>query len=126
MELIETSLSDFTRRSRSLSVRHADTRLSRGLEYGERVLVRSGAEYRTAVVADVEFSTEDTHYRLVLGGTVPAEVAEARLLGEISVTPEDRDKSWVSVEEIATLLSRAGSAHRIPMQRQVARRLLDR
>ena len=126
MELIETQLTDFTRRSRSLSIRHADTRLSRGLEYGERVLVRSDREYRTAVVADVEFSIDDTHYRLVLGGVVPTEVAEARLLGEITVTREDADKSWITVAEIETLLSKAGSAQRIPMQRQVARRLLDR
>lgn len=126
MELIEVQLSEFSRRSRSLAVRHAETGLARGLEYGERVLVRSAGEYRTAVVADVEFTLEETHYRLVLGGVVPTEVAEDRLLGEIVVTQQDVTDKKVSITDIAHLLSRAGSAHRIPLQRQVARRLLDR
>ena len=69
---------------------------------------------------------DDTHYRLVLGGVVPADVAESRLLGEITVTRKDYDKSWMSIAEIENMLSRAGSAHRIPLQRQVARKLLDR
>ena len=126
MELIETQLSEFTARSRSLAVTHSETRLARGLEYGERVLVRSNGEYRTALVVDIEFTDTDTHYRLVLGGPVPAEIAEDRLLGEIVVTPEDKAAGRVTVEDIAMLLSRSGSAHRIPLQRQVARRLLDR
>ncbi|MET3962575.1 hypothetical protein ABIE44_002509 [Marmoricola sp. OAE513] len=130
MELIETQLSEFTTRSRSLAVTHSETRLTRGLEYGERVLVRSAGEYRTALVVDIEFTSEDTHYRLVLGGPVPADIAEDRLLGEIVVTPADKaaekTAGKVTVEDIAMLLSRSGSANRIPLQRQVARRLLDR
>lgn len=126
MELIETELSEFTRRSRSLVVAHGDTELARGLEYGERVLVRSAGEYRTAVVADIDFTLDDTRYRLVLGGPVPADVAEDRLLGEITLTPADRASGKVTVEDIALLLSRSSSGARIPMQRQVARPLLDR
>lgn len=124
MELIETQLSEFTHRSRSLAISHAETGLRRGLEYGERVLVRSGGGYRIAVVADIEFTADDTHYRMVLGGHVPTQVAEDRLLGEINVTEAKPNK--VTVEDIATLLSYSGSGVRIPMQRQVARRLLDR
>lgn len=124
MELIETQLSEFTHRSRSLAISHAETGLERGLEYGERVLVLSRGEYRTAVVADIEFSAEETHYRMVLGGHVPKEVAEGRLLGEINTDRRSHPK--ITVEDIATLLSYSGSGVRIPMQRQVARRLLER
>jgi hypothetical protein len=123
MELIEIELAEFTRRSRSLSVTHSSTALPRGLEYGERVLVLTGSEYRTAVVADIDFSADDTHYRLVLGGRVEADVAENHLLGEIDVRPTS---GRVSVHDVADLLARSGAAHRIPMQRSVARRLLDR
>lgn len=146
MELIEMQLSEFTRRSRSLALTHAETGLSRGLEFGERILLRSSDEYRTAVVADIEFTEDETHYRLVLGGRVPADLAEARLVGEINVVPgassegdpgaepgpESGAESGaatagrLSVHDVADLLARSGAAHRIPMQRQVARRLLDR
>lgn len=122
MELIVTEISEFTRRSRSLMVAHGDSGLTRGLEYGERVLVLSDGEYRTAVVVDIDFDLDDTHYRLVLGGRVPADLAEDTLVGEIAPSVSGR----VSVHDVADLLARSGSAHRIPMQRQVAQRLLDR
>ena len=124
MELIVSDISDFTRRSRSLVVAHGDTDLTRGLEYGERVLVRDGAEYRTAVVVDIDFDLDDTHYRLILGGRVPAELAEESLIGEVD--PSASISGQVSIRDIADMLARSGSAHRIPMQRQVAQRLLDR
>ncbi|HET6151310.1 MAG TPA: hypothetical protein VFE15_00040 [Marmoricola sp.] len=126
MELIEIELTEFTRRSRSLEVAHSTTSLSRGLEHGERVLVRADGQYRTAVVADVTFDLEDTCYRLVLGGRIATLEAEDRLLGEITVTPSDVESSRVSVQDVADMLARSGAAHRIPLQRQVARRLLDR
>jgi hypothetical protein len=126
MELIETELSDFTRRSRSLVVVQGETGLTRGLEYGERVLVRSNGEYRTAVVADIDFELSDTRYRLVLGGRVPTEMAESRLLGEIDARPSGGANGPVSVHDIADMLARSGAASRIPVQRQVAQRLLDR
>jgi hypothetical protein len=119
MELIVTELSEFTRRSRSLMIAHGEVDLSRGLEYGERVLVLSDDEYRTAVVVDIDFDLDDTHYRLVLGGRVPADLAEETLIGEIAPATSGR----VSVHDVADLLARSGSAHRIPMQRQVAQRL---
>ncbi|RNL61051.1 hypothetical protein EFK50_16845 [Nocardioides marmoriginsengisoli] len=123
MELIETELTEFTRRSRSVQVAHTATALDRGLEYGERVLILADGEYRTAVVADIDFTTDDTLYRLVLGIPVAAEVAERSLLGEIDVRSTS---GKVSLHDVADLLARTGAAHRIPMQRQVARRLLDR
>lgn len=124
MELIVSEISEFTRRSRSLVVAHGDTDLTRGLEYGERVLVRDGSEYRTAVVVDIDFDLTDTHYRLVLGGRVPTDLAEETLIGEIDPAADPAGK--VSIRDIADMLARSGSAHRIPMQRRVAQRLLDR
>lgn len=122
MKLIEIELSEFTRRSRSLAVEHSATGLACGLEYGERILVRSAGVYRTAVVADIEFTADETHYRLVLGGRVPTDLAETQLINAATgVTP-----ARVSVRDVADMLARSGAAHRIPMQRQVARRLLDR
>jgi hypothetical protein len=126
MELIETELSEFTRRSRSLVVMHGETGLDRGLEYGERVLVLSGGEYRTAVVADIDFEFSDTRYRLILGGRVPADMAESRLLGEINARPQGGAGGPVSVYDIADMLARSGAGRRIPMQRRAAHRLLDR
>lgn len=123
MELIETELSEFTRRSRSLVVSHHGAGLARGLEYGERVLVRDGDSFRIAVVADIDFEVSDTCYRLVLGGRILAEDS-ARLLDQTSSASADPGR--VSVHDVADLLALSGAVHRIPIQRQVARRLLDR
>lgn len=120
MELIAIELSEFTRRSRSLVVSHADSGLRRGLEFGERVILHTGGdEYRTAVVADVDFSLEDTHYRLILGGRVPAELVAEKVTG---TAPSLSGR--VSVHDVADMLARSGAANRIPMQRRAAQRLL--
>lgn len=119
MELIDIELTEFTRRSRSVVLAHRDAGLDRGLEYGERVLLHTGDEYRTAVVADIDFDLEDTHYRLILGGRVPAELAEERAGGSVASI-----SGRVSVHDIADMLARSGAGHRIPMQRRSAQRLL--
>jgi hypothetical protein len=119
VELIDIELSEFTRRSRSVVVAHGAAGLERGLEYGERVLLHTGDEYRTAVVADIDFDLEDTHYRLILGGRVPAELAQERLDGNPAPV-----SGRVSVYDIADMLARSGAGHRIPMQRRSAQRLL--
>ena len=120
MELIDIELSEFTRRSRSLVLAHADSGLRRGLEYGERVILHTGGdEYRTAVVADVDFTLEDTHYRMILGGRVPAELVPEKVAG---TAPSLSGR--VSVHDIADMLARSGAANRIPMQRRAAQRLL--
>ena len=119
MELIDIELTEFTRRSRSVVLAHRDADLDRGLEYGERVLLHTGDEYRTAVVADIDFDLEDTHYRLILGGRVPAELAQERVNGTAETV-----SGRVSVHDIADLLARSGAGHRIPMQRSSAQRLL--
>ena len=86
MELIVAELSEFTRRSRSLVVAHGETELTRGLEYGERILVRSGEEYRTAVVVDIDFDLRDT-IRLVQVkfGMLPDGHPTAALLDRLGV-----------------------------------------
>lgn len=119
MELIDIELTEFTRRSRSVVLAHRDSGLRRGLEYGERVLLQTGDEYRTAVVADIDFDLEDTHYRLVLGGRVPAELAQEKIAGTSAAV-----SGRVSVHDIADMLARSGAGHRIPMQRRSAQRLL--
>lgn len=120
MELIDIELSEFTRRSRSVVLAHRAAGLDRGLEYGERVLLHADdGEYRTAVVVDIDFALEDTHYRLVLGGRVPGEIARERATG--TVPPQS---GRVSVHDIADMLARSGAGHRIPMQRRSAQSLL--
>ena len=120
MELISIELSEFTRRSRSVVLAHSATGLGRGLEYGERVLLHTGGdEYRTAVVADIDFSLDDTEYRLILGGQVPAELALER-----AGSPAPTVSGRVSVHDVADLLARSGASRRIPMQRRSADRLM--
>jgi hypothetical protein len=119
VELIDIELSEFTRRSRSVVLAHSAASLSRGLEYGERVLLHTGDEYRTAVVADIDFDLADTRYRLILGGRVPAELA----LERAGATTESLS-GRVSVHDIADMLARSGAGHRIPLQRRSAQRLL--
>jgi hypothetical protein len=119
VKLIDIELSDFTRRSRSVVLGHNEAGLTQGLEYGERVLLHTGDEYRTAVVADIDFDLTDTHYRLILGGRVPAELALERAESSASSVP-----GRVSVHDIADMLARSGAGRRIPMQRRSAQRLL--
>ncbi len=122
MELVDVTLTDFTRRSRSVVIAHSDTALTRGLDYGESLLVRvDGGEYRTAVVVDIMFQADDTEYRLVLGGRVPGDLVAERL--ETPVRRE-RTRERVSVNDIVDMLGRAGAAQRIPMPRQSAEQLL--
>jgi len=118
MELIDIELTEFTRRSRSVVLAHSAAGLGRGLEYGERILLHTGGdEYRTAVVADIDFTLDDTEYRLVLGGQVPAELALQR-----AGAGAPRVSGRVSVHDVADLLARSGAGRRIPMQRQPVHR----
>lgn len=119
MELIDIELTEFTRRSRSVVLAHRAAGIGRGLEYGERVLLHTDGEYRTAVVADIDFDLEDTHYRLILGGRVPADLAREKIDGTAPAI-----SGRVSVHDIADMLARSGAGHRIPMQRRSAQRLL--
>jgi hypothetical protein len=70
MERLDLDLNVFSRRAGSVEVAHSSTPLQRGLEPGERVLVRSGAEHLVATVRDVSYDLTDTLYRLELGAAV--------------------------------------------------------
>lgn len=124
MEVIGLELTEFTRRSRSVVLRHRAAGLGRRLEYGERVLLDTGAEYRAAVVADIDLEVDDVQYRLVLGGVVPPELAVGRPEGSAD-TSGAALSGRVSVHDLADILVRAGAGQRIPMQRQAAQRLLS-
>lgn len=121
MELIDVEISEFTRRSRSFLLTHEATGLVRGLEYGERVLLHTGAEYRTAVVADIDHDREHAYYRLVLGGLVPAEIALDRVRDGAP-----RLSGRVSVHDVADVMAHAREGRRIPMQRNSTESLLER
>lgn len=124
MEVIGLELTEFTRRSRSVVLRHDAAGLGRRLEYGERVLLDTGAEYRAAVVADIDLDVDDVQYRLVLGGVVPPELAAGQPAGSTDTTGAALS-GRVSVHDLADILVRAGAGQRIPMQRQAAQRLLS-
>ncbi|MCA1983185.1 hypothetical protein [Nocardioides nematodiphilus] len=83
MERLDLDLNAFSRRAGSMEVAHSTTRLARGLEPGERVLVRDGEEYLIATVRDISFDLTDTHYRLELGAAVTHDDV-AMLLAETS------------------------------------------
>jgi hypothetical protein len=119
VEIIGMELSEFTRRSRSVVLRHYASSLSRRLEYGERVLLHTGTEYRAAVVADIDVDLEDIQYRLVLGGVVPPELADGQ-----PTEGSGQTSGRVSVHDLAGILVRSGTGQRVPMQRQSAQRLL--
>jgi len=125
VEVIGLELSEFTRRSRSVVLRHDAAGLVRRLEYGERVLLDTGAEYRAAVVADIDADVDDVQYRLVLGGVVPPELAEGRPAQSADGATAAAVSGRVSVHDLADILVRAGAGQRIPMQRQEAPRLLS-
>jgi hypothetical protein len=120
VELIDIELSEFTRRSRSVVLTHSDSGLARGLEHGERVLLHTGEEYRTAVVADIDYDLADTHYRLILGGRVPTDLALERAEATSPSAP-----GRVSVHDIAEMLADSRAGQRIPMQRRAVHRLLN-
>ncbi|WP_141014515.1 hypothetical protein [Nocardioides sambongensis] len=76
---IELALTAFTRRSRSISISHLEHDLPRGLDRGEHVLLEDPTTrtHWTGIVADVDFSADDTHYRLELGTRITsAETAQ--------------------------------------------------
>lgn len=84
---IELALPVFTLRSRSVGVAHSDADLSRGLELGEHVLLHDPATrtHYTGLVADIDFSASDTHYRIQLGTRITAAEATQWLEPEQTV-----------------------------------------
>lgn len=79
MERLDLDLNAFSRRAGSMEVAHTTTALTRGLEPGERVLIRSGEEHLIATVRDISFDLTDTLYRLELGTTIARDDVELLL-----------------------------------------------
>jgi len=77
MEQIDLELGVFTLRSRSVPLRHSTSRLARGLEHGEQLVVRDvlTGSYYYAAVADVDLEPAETCYRLELGSRITSEEA---------------------------------------------------
>jgi len=70
-----------------MEVAHSSTTLERGLEPGERVLVRHGEGHLMAFVRDISFDLTDTHYRLELGFPVSASDADMLLAEALGSGP---------------------------------------
>jgi hypothetical protein len=99
---LDLELSDFTRRAGSMLVAHSATALTRGLEPGEKVLVRDRGQHWRATVRDVSFDLTDTHYRLELGAAVDADEA-----GLLLASPCTDPTSAVDTADVLDLLRRA-------------------
>lgn len=118
METIDVALGEFTRRSRSVAVRHTDTTLTRGLEPREQVLVHDpSVGYYAATVADIDFEPADTIYRLELGVRLSDQEATERAL-----RPVVAGAAPVTRQDLLDLLRdlRSGAAGRRSSQQEVA------
>ena len=96
MELVEVTRLVRSPDGRTAVVAHSETRLTRGLDLGEAVVLRAGGQYRAARVRNIEFGPEDTVYTLELGSRLPEELARQRLAG----VPEDQHQ----LHEVVDLL----------------------
>lgn len=114
MELIAVELSTFTRRTRSVVAQHSSTGLRRGLEPGERVILRDAAdgEYYSARVVDLDFDLEDTHYRFEVGVRLPADLALERLADDAAHAAGARIAAGTDdgMDELLALLAEARRA----------------
>ncbi|MEQ6903189.1 hypothetical protein [Nocardioides sp. YIM 152588] len=99
---IEVALTPFTQRSRSVGVSHYQHGLTRGLDLGEHVLVHDPATrtHFTGVVADIDFTLEDTLYRVELGTRITSGEAAQWL----SPTRE-RPSGGLTTSDVAQLLT---------------------
>lgn len=71
-------------------VSHSASGLARGLELDEEVVVVDpDGEFHAALVVDLEFDLQDTHYVLELGVRLPPETVRQRL-AEAADRPADR------------------------------------
>jgi hypothetical protein len=110
MELIELREPEL-RRGVSVEVRHTVTSLSRGLDHGEQVVVRSAdGEYHAAAVSGLDFKPEDTVYTLTIGSRLPAELVAERLTG-VNLSPDHE-----GVHEVVDML---GQVERRPQAKRV-------
>ena len=99
---IDLPLNSFTLRSLSVGVSHTEADLPRGLELGEHVLLHDAdtRTYFTAVVADIDFTIDDTLYRLQLGTRITSGEA-AEWLSPV----RERPAGGMTTRDVAQLLA---------------------
>lgn len=106
MQIIEVDESIVVRASTSVVVAHSRTRLTRGLEPGEQVVLLTAAgDYYAAQVGGIEFDLEDTRYNLDVGARLPEELARERIEG---LDPQVHD---LSLHELVDLLGDLAVGH---------------
>ncbi|GAA1796146.1 hypothetical protein GCM10009795_046980 [Nocardioides hankookensis] len=99
MEIVELDASVGVRGERTLVVGHSLTRLERGLEPRESVVLHTADDdYYAAQVRGIEFELDDTIYTLAVGGRLPEDLALERVEGL------DADVHDLSLHELVDLL----------------------
>jgi hypothetical protein len=99
MEIVELDATTSVRGERTLVVGHSLTRLDRGLEPRESVVLRTAdGDYYAAQLRGIEFELEDTIYTFAVGGRLPEDLALERVQGL------DADVHDLSLHELVDLL----------------------
>ena len=98
MEIVVLDESVPVRGERVLVVGHSRTRLERGLEPRESVVLRAGDDHYAAQVRGIEFELDDTIYTFEVGARLPENLALERVAG---LDPEVHD---LSLHELVDLL----------------------
>lgn len=99
MEFIELNSPARVSGEHVLVISHSSTRLTRGLNHGESVVLQTTeGEMYAAQVIDIGFWPEDTVYTFALGARLPENIARERIAG---LDPEEHD---LALHEIIDLL----------------------
>lgn len=99
MEFIELDSPARVSGEHLLVIAHSSTKLTRGLDHGEPVVIQTDrGELYAAEVIDIGFWPEDTVYTLALGARLPENLARERIEGL------DARKHDLALHEIIDLL----------------------
>ena len=102
---------------RTVQVAHSRAGLTRGLDFGEAVLLRAeDDEYHVARVADITFELDDTVYTFELGGRIPEELARERAGG---IDPLRHDLELHEIVDLLHDLRRGGYEPPESLRRQL-------
>lgn len=103
MEIVELDPSVHVRGERAAIVAHGLTGLTRGLEHGEAVVLRTAdGDHYAARVDRIDFDLEDTFYTFDIGARLPEDLALERLAG---LDPSTHD---LAMHELVDLLGELG------------------
>lgn len=99
MEFIELNSPARVSGEHVLVISHSSTSLTRGLNHGEAVVIKTeDGELYAAEVIDIGFWPEDTVYTFALGARLPEDIARERIAGL------DAEKHDLALHEIIDLL----------------------